>query len=104
MPSDADREREEVARRLAWFGPAPVAGAGTGAPLELGPRWVHVQRAEARREGQPGGVLGRVAWEEHVEACEAGGWDPERVAARGGWGYAEMVLLLGREPSTWRAW
>lgn len=50
---------------------------------------------------------GSVAWLEHLEAWSAYarrcGRDQsaERIAARGGFGYAEMVDLLGREPMTW---
>lgn len=68
------------------------------------PRMVNTQRTEARRPGEPGGEIGRVAWSEHVAACERRGVDPERVAARGGLDYATLALLLGHEPRTWRPW
>lgn len=68
------------------------------------PRRAHCQRTEARARHEPGGEMGTIAWEEHVEACRVRGVDPERVAAAGGLDYAAVALLLGRVPATWQAW
>lgn len=52
---------------------------------------------------------GTIAWSEHVEAWEAyskkwgSGQSAERIAERQGFGYAELVELLGREPLTWKS-
>lgn len=51
---------------------------------------------------------GTVAWEEHAEAWEGYarryGKDQsaERLAQRGGFGYAEITGHLGHQPKTWR--
>lgn len=51
---------------------------------------------------------GTIAWSEHVEAWNAyamtlgSSQSAERIAERGGFGYSELRMLLGREPSTWR--
>ena len=58
-----------------------------------------------RKAGKPDGTI---AWEEHVKAhagyvAEFGSLQSaERVAERGGFGYRELVALLGHEPLTWR--
>jgi hypothetical protein len=50
---------------------------------------------------------GTIAWSEHVEAWEAyasrfgRNQSAERIEERGGFGHAELVYLLGREPTTW---
>ena len=50
---------------------------------------------------------GTIAWDEHVLAWSAYavryGRDQsaERIAERGGFGYAELTSLLGHEPKTW---
>ena len=50
---------------------------------------------------------GTVSWTEHCEAWEAyakrHGRDQsaERMAERHGFSYCELVMFLGREPSTW---
>lgn len=80
----------------------PLEGATVERPLP--PRRAHCQRTEARGRGEPGGEVGTIAWEEHVEACRVRGVDPERVAAAGGLDYAAVALLLGRVPATWQAW
>lgn len=53
---------------------------------------------------------GTISWSEHVEAHAAyekrygrGAQTAERIAQRGGFGYAEFVDLVGRAPATWRA-
>lgn len=53
---------------------------------------------------------GSVTWEEHLEAYVkyatryGNNQSPERLAKRGGFGYAEITELLGHEPTTWRVW
>lgn len=69
----------------------PIDGATVEIPLP--PRRAHCQRTEARGRNEPGGEVGTIAWEEHVEACRARGVD-----------YAAVALLLGRVPATWQAW
>jgi hypothetical protein len=50
---------------------------------------------------------GTVTWEERCEAWVGyakrySGQDAERIAERGGFGYAEMTEYMGHEPVTWR--
>jgi hypothetical protein len=65
-------------------------------------RWAPVQ-GEIRTKRPPG----MISWEEHVKAWKAYNemWNSyqsaERIAERGGFGYEEIVMLLGREPETW---
>jgi hypothetical protein len=52
---------------------------------------------------------GSIAWSEHLKAYKAysaahgNSQSAERIAERGGFGYNEIVTLLGAEPKTWRA-
>lgn len=74
------------------FAPAPVQG-------DYGPGGVN-------------GVIrppGTISWPEHLEAWKGydkrypgGHQDAARIAERGGFAYAELVLYFGREPSTWK--
>lgn len=56
------------------------------------------------RDGIPDGT---VAWSEHEEIYAAyadrygRAQSSERIAERGGFGWSECKLLLGREPTTW---
>jgi hypothetical protein len=58
--------------------------------------------------GRKGLVDGTIAWSEHKEAWQEyaraghGSQSAERLAERGGFGYSELLDLLGREPRTWR--
>lgn len=107
VPDDGDeeaaelaKEADEAARRLARFEPPmpPRAGEPFILPaLQLEPRLAHVQAGGGRE-------LGRVPWEVHREACRRLGRDAERIAARGGLGWEELVAALGRVPEGWRAW
>lgn len=51
---------------------------------------------------------GTIAWSEYLSIYEVYakryGRDqsPERLAERGGFGYAEIVLITGKEPTTWQ--
>ncbi len=51
---------------------------------------------------------GTITWAEHLEAFEVYakryGRDQsaERLAERGGFGFGELTMLLGHEPTTWR--
>ena len=62
-----------------------------------------VQGEHNKRDRGPG----TIAWDEHVLAWSAYavryGRDQsaERIAERGGFGYAELTSLLGHEPKTW---
>ena len=42
-----------------------------------------------------------LAWSAYEAAYH--GQSAQRIHDRGGFGYSELVLLLGREPTTWRA-
>lgn len=59
----------------------------------------------AHRRGERGG--GTVAWAEHAEAWEVYAkrygreQSAERINERGGFGYNEIAMLLGHEPTTW---
>lgn len=50
---------------------------------------------------------GSIAWSEHEEIYSAyastygRSQSSERIAERGGFGWSECKLLLGREPTTW---
>lgn len=74
----------------------------------------HIEQPERRAplQGDGYGRLqtkppGTISWAEHLEIYEAyakrDGRDQsaERIAERGGFGWSECVLLLGREPKTW---
>lgn len=62
-------------------------------------------QGEHGKNKRPGGTI---AWSEHMKIYEAYakryGRDQsaERLAERGGFGWNECVLLLGREPTTWQ--
>jgi hypothetical protein len=68
-----------------------------------------VQGDRSIAKGQPGREPGTVAWAEHEQAWRTyaarghGGQSAERIAQRGGFGYAELVDLLGHAPTTWSA-
>jgi len=50
---------------------------------------------------------GTISWEEHLEAWEAysetygSSQSAERIAERHGFGFLELVILLGHAPETW---
>lgn len=80
-------------------------------PLEEGTadeRLAPVQGDHRIPRGQPGREYGTIAWEEHVRAWEAyakrygNDQSAERLAERGGYGYRELIMFLGHEPTTWR--
>ena len=60
--------------------------------------------AQGRYAPRPAGTI---AWPEHLEAYEAyarrygRSQSAERIAERAGFGFYELVDLLGREPTTW---
>lgn len=60
-----------------------------------------------RAKTEPGAVPGTVAWAEHELAWEeyarryGRSQTAERLAQRGGFSWLELVVLLGREPTTW---
>lgn len=66
------------------------------------------RRAPVQAHGAPGGVAGTVDWEEHCAAWELYAQrygreqSVERIAERGGFSYSELVLFLGRTPTTWQ--
>lgn len=86
-------------RRLLSESPSCPGAADRRAPVQG-------ERRIAR--GQAGHDAGTIAWEEHVEAWTAyarrygDDQSAERIAERGGFGYRELLILLGRTPTTWR--
>lgn len=68
------------------------------------------RRAPVQADGgpHPEHPAGTISWEEHLEAWKGYnakwrcGQSAERIAERHGFGYSELVELLGREPTTWR--
>jgi hypothetical protein len=67
-------------------------------------------QGEGYRTHEPGyKPRGTIAWSEHLEVFEGYakryGRDQsaERIAERGGFGWNECVMFLGREPTTWRS-
>lgn len=60
----------------------------------------------------PRGTIGKdpgtISWAEHLEAYEVyaakygGSQSAERIAARAGFGYGEITILLGHAPRTWQ--
>lgn len=48
---------------------------------------------------------GTISWPEYLEAhaiyAKRHDQSAERIAKRGGWGYAEVTKLLGHPPTTW---
>ena len=58
---------------------------------------------------KPPGAMpaGTVSWDEHAEAWESYArrygrqQSAERMAERGGFSYGELVMFLGRKPTTW---
>lgn len=61
-------------------------------------------QGDHKRGGRPDGFI---SWVEHEEIYAAyakrygRGQSAERIAERGGFGWGECVMLLGREPATW---
>jgi len=68
------------------------------------PRRAPVQGEPLRR---PRRAPGTIDWAEHEEVWRAysakygESQSAERIAERGGFGYDEIALLLGRAPATW---
>ncbi len=71
------------------------------------PERAPVQGDYWRPKGSKGRAPGTIAWEEHALAWRGyaaeghGSQDAERIAARGGFGWGELLRYLGREPTTW---
>jgi hypothetical protein len=66
-----------------------------------------VQGDRAIPIGTPGREPGTISWAEHEQAWLTyaarghGGQSAKRIAERGGFGYLELVDLLGHAPKTW---
>lgn len=65
------------------------------------------RRAPLQRGDHSKKPAGTIAWSEHLEGAAAyalrwGGQDAETLAARGGLGWDEFVMLTGHQPTTWR--
>jgi len=65
-----------------------------------------VQADHVGRSGDGSGP-GTISWAEHEQAWRkyagrhGAGQSAERIAERGGFGYAELQLFLGHDPETW---
>ena len=66
-----------------------------------------VQGDDGRPKDRAKRGAGTIAWSEHLLAYSAystrygSDQSAERLAQRGGFGYDELILFLGREPETW---
>lgn len=66
-----------------------------------------VQSDEGKPKDQQKRGPGTIAWIEHLTAWSAyaakygTGQSAERLAERGGFGYGELIMFLGHEPTTW---
>lgn len=74
-------------------------------------RRVRVQNDDAGKLGDitwPKRGVGTITWAEHVEAWSnyavkyGKDQSAQRIHERGGFGYRELVMFLGRLPTTWR--
>lgn len=81
----------------------PTCICGRRAPVQ----GEHATPARRDQSARPAKGPGSIAWEEHliVWSAYAAKWcsdqSAERIAERGGFGWYEIVDLLGREPTTW---
>jgi len=70
-------------------------------------RRVVVQGDYSIPKGQPGREPGTITWAEHYQAWQGYAkkygkeQTAERIEDRGGFGYRELVMDLGREPLSW---
>jgi hypothetical protein len=66
------------------------------------------ERGAKRPPGSPGICDGTIAWAEHLQAFASyasrygHSQSAERINERSGFGYLELVMFLGHEPTTWR--
>lgn len=84
----------------------PTCICGKRAPVQ-GDGGIDTERAGTLRRGQPGYGPGTIAWAEHLLAWSTyaqryPGQSAERMAARGGFGYGELIMFLGHPPETWQ--
>ena len=79
------------------------------AELAAGAKRAPVQGDRLIPKGQPGHDAGSISWAEHMLAWQdyarryGQGQSAERLAERGGFGYAELCSHLRRAPATWKA-
>jgi len=75
---------------------------GRRAPVQGDTGWITPRRHPNARPP------GTIAWDEHLAVWEAyakrygRSQSAERIAERGGFGFAEIVMLMGKPPETWR--
>ena len=122
---DAAQRETASHRHAALFAAGIHGGPGawrwasdpTGTILDDAAAWERLLGEMRKRAGRRAPVQGEhnkrdrgpgtIAWDEHVLAWSAYavryGRDQsaERIAERGGFGYAELTSLLGHEPKTW---
>lgn len=65
------------------------------------------RRVPVQGERHLGIPAGTIDWSEHLQAWDQyhktfWSQDAETIAARGGFGYSELRLFLGRDPETWK--
>ncbi len=71
------------------------------------PVYARVQGDGHIQKGQPGHVPGSVLWSEHLAAFEAYSkrygisQSALTIHERGGFGYQELQMFLGRDPESW---
>lgn len=87
--------------------------ADDGRTVEHCPTCICGRRAPVQSEygdekrGRPRRAPGTISWAEHLKAYEGyaarfgTSQSAETLAARGGFGYYELVDMLGHEPETW---
>jgi len=65
------------------------------------------RRAPVQASRKLGKGPGSISWAEHLQtyagysAQYGSGQSAERMAERGGFGYGELIMFLGHEPTTW---
>ena len=71
-------------------------------------KMAHVLSDRTILKNRPGHDYGLITWEEYLEAYAeyakryGNEQSAERLEERGGFGYKELIQLLGHEPKTWR--
>lgn len=65
------------------------------------------KRAPVQSDSDYKKSAGSITWEEHLLAWTSyasrySGQSAERMAERGGFSYGELLMYLGREPTTWQ--
>ena len=97
-----------IARRMLREALADVDTATARAAEIANERRANVQGDCRIPYDEPGYADGTIAWSEHLESLAWFGRNsdaqptPQGVHDRGGFGYVELTMLLGHEPTTWK--